>query len=83
MGISGDALSNLVISSLNRYVSNGLTAAESAAIQASATSGVLNNFIQTQINTLSAAAPQAGAQAIFSTGYAISDTSQPYAWMGI
>jgi hypothetical protein len=51
MGISGTALNNLITASLNRYAVDGLTAAESAAISASVTSGDIYSFIQAQINS--------------------------------
>jgi hypothetical protein len=73
MGISGTALNNLITASLNRYAVDGLTAAESAAISASVTSGDIYSFIQAQINSRLASAPTANAtSAIFSTGQSIS-----------
>jgi hypothetical protein len=66
MGISGTPLSNLIAATLSRY---GVSGAEATAISASATSGYIGNFIQTQINTRLAGPPTSKAtRAIFSSG---------------
>jgi len=71
MGISGTAYTTLIQSTINRYLSNGMTPAEEAAIlAATGSSGVLTNFINTTINNPanSAGPPTPNSIPIFYTG---------------